>query len=71
MIKTSVKTYGVMIGYNKGKLRYYVVCDGARTTLHYANKDFAMKKALEFCKSVHEDFTMSNGTEIKFIFKQV
>ena len=71
MNKTITKTYGVTTGYNKGKSRYYVVCDGNRTTLNYAKKDFALKVAKKFCKSVNKDFTMFDGSKVNFIFKQV
>ena len=39
------KTYGIKKGLNKGKVRYFVICDGTVTSLHYAKPDFAMKKA--------------------------
>lgn len=71
MNKTSVKTYGVQEGYFKGKLRYFCMCDGDKTSLHYAQKDYAMDSALAFCKLVYRDFTMNNDTKVKFIFKQI
>ena len=70
MNKTITKTYGVVPGYNKDKKRYYVVCDGDRTTLNYASRDFSIKVAKRFCQSVNKNFTMFDGSEVKFEFKQ-
>ena len=71
------KTYTVEEGYNKNRLRWFAVCDGRRTSLNYANKDFAMKKAESFVKQCHKDFTREYmlkpeyNTRITFSFKQV
>ena len=71
MNKTSVKTYGVRDGHNHEKVRYFVVCNGRTTRLHYANKEFALSKALEFCKSCYVDFTRLDNVEVRYIFKHV
>jgi hypothetical protein len=71
VIKTSIKTYGVKECCYRGKTRYFIVCDGRTESMHYAEKDFAMKKAYTFCKECYSDFTRHDGIEIKFEFKYV
>lgn len=71
MNKTSVKTYGVQIGYVKGKMRYFCMCNGKRTSLHYSRKEFAMNQAYAFCKARYKDFTRSDGIKVKFEFRQI
>jgi hypothetical protein len=63
-----IKTYGVEEGYNKGKVRWFVISNGRRTYLHYANKDFAMKKAEGFARACYKDFTRPNGDRVTFRF---
>lgn len=62
------KTYGITHGYNKGKQRWFVVCDGKKTSLHYAKADFAMKESEQFAKSCYRNFTRSNGEKVEFNF---
>ena len=64
-----IKTYGIESGYNKGKQRYFVVCDGKRTSLNYARADFTLRKAEQFIKSCHRNFTRPDGTQVTFEFK--
>ena len=64
-------TYGIEKGYNKGKVRYFVICDGRRTSLDYAKKEFAMKKAYEFCIACHKNFVRHDNTQVCFVHKQM
>lgn len=54
--ETYTVIYGVAKGYNKGNERFFVMCDGRETSMHYAKKDFALKKAYVFCKECYKDF---------------
>lgn len=65
-----IKKYGIRSGYHKGKRRWYVVCDGRSTDLHYAKPDFAMTKAKQFIMACYRPFTRSNGEQVTFEFVQ-
>lgn len=67
--QTYIKTYGIKEGYNKGKKRFFVVCDGRSTSLHYAKADFALKKSYDFARACHKDFDRDNGDRVHFEFK--
>ena len=66
-----IKTYGIVKGINKGKTRYFVVCNGEKTRLHYAKAGFAMKKSKEFVKACYTPFTDFKGNKTTFEYKQV
>ena len=68
MTKTYVKTYGIRKGYDKGKERFFVVCDGVELSLNYANAGFALKKSREFTKRCYRNFIRYDGTKIFFDF---
>lgn len=67
--ETYTKTYGVAEGFNKGRKRFFIMCDGKQTSLHYAKKNFALKKAHRFCQECHKDFVRDNKAIVHFVFK--
>ncbi len=69
--RTVTKTYGVVKAFEKGRTRYFVMCDGYRTRLNFARKRFAEKKSLEFVQRVFRGgFKDINGIEVEFEYIQ-
>ena len=64
------KTYNIAEGFHKGIKRFFVVCDGRKIDLHYANAKFALEKAEGFTKHCYKDFIDFRGNQIKFTFKK-
>ena len=60
------KTYGIQKGFHKGIPRFFVVCDGKCTSLHYAKADFAMAKAKIFCHACYKNWRRDNGEMVTF-----
>jgi len=65
------KTWGVCEGYYKGIKKWFILCDGKKTDLCYANKEFAMNKSKNFITSLYKPFVDFRGNSVKFIFKQI
>lgn len=61
-----IKSYGVKEGYNKGQKRFFVVCDGRKIDLHYANREFALKKAFNFVRACYKPFIRPDGENVTF-----
>ncbi len=70
MDRHSIKTYGIRTGWNKGKIRYFVVCNGKSTLLDYAKADFALKKSYELVKACYKPFTDLQGNKVTFEYKR-
>jgi len=66
-----LKEYGVQRTMVKGKWRWRVFINNARTDLDYARKEFALKKAGEFVRACYRNFVRDNGEHVTFKFKQV
>ena len=69
--KTYECKYGVVeVNLMAGK-RFFVVTDSKRTSLNYSNKDFALKKSLQFIKACHKNFYREQDqTQILFSFSE-
>ncbi len=64
-----LKIYGICDGFYKGKKVFFTVIDGKKTSLHYNNAVFALKKAENYIKFLYKDFIDFQGNNVKFIFK--
>lgn len=69
--ETVNKTYGVRAGWKKGKPRWFVMSDGVSTSLNYAQKEFALKKAEGFSRNCYYDFINFQGIQIRFTFTKI
>ena len=64
------KPYGLRAGYYKGQHRWYVLADGVSTSLHYAKREFALKKAIGFIHKCHSPFIDFQGNQVTFTFSE-
>lgn len=67
-MKTIQHTYGVRQGWEKGQPRWFVVLDGSSTHLHFAKKEFAIQKSLNFARKCYHWSKDFQGNPIQFEF---
>jgi len=65
-----IKTYGIKEGYHKGQKVFFVVDNGNKTSLHYKNPLFAMKKAKSFITLLYKPFINFRDEAVSFKFIQ-
>lgn len=62
-----ISTFGICKNY-AGK--YYLVIDGkGHHSLYFCNKAFALKKAAQYAKMIHTNFTDNEGNKTSFEFE--
>ena len=70
--KHYTKTYGIKQGFEKGKQRWFVMCEGTETRLHFARPEKALETAERFVKSLYAGAGTSwQGDKQIFYFEKI